>query len=93
MYLRKKDMKNATAQNVTIEEAQKARKNGMYLVTNKDMTKVLLLTESENKAIAASKNNKLWNPLSKATWTATDTKNAMQELALGLQCSAVMFSK
>jgi len=85
-------MKNAEL-NITIEAAQKARQNGMYLVTNKDMTKVVLLTECEDKAIAASKNNKLWNPLSKANWSQLDTQNALQELALGLQCSVVSFHK
>jgi len=85
-------MKNAT-QNITIESAQGARKKGMYLVTNKDMTKVVLITDCEDKAIAASKNNKLWNPLTKVAWSVADQKRAIQELALGMQCSAVTFSK
>lgn len=73
--------------NITIEAGQQARKAGMYLVTNRQITKVILLTECHDKAIAASSGNKLWYPLTKADWTTEDTVKAMQELSLGLQCN------
>jgi hypothetical protein len=72
---------------ITIEQGQDLRKKGMYLVTNKSMDKVICVTPDYDLAIKKSKNNKIWYPLTKMNWTKADTKKALQELALGLQCN------
>jgi hypothetical protein len=71
---------------ITIEQGQELRKKGMYMVTNKQMTKVLMVTTNINE-VEKLKNSKVWYPLSKMNWTKADTKKALQELSLGLQCN------
>ena len=72
---------------MSISEAQDLRKKGFYLVTNKNNTKVIIVTRSYDEALSKSENNKLYYPLSKMEWTKDDTKKALQELALGMQCN------
>ena len=72
---------------MSIDEAQDLRKKGFYLVTNRNNTKVIIVTRSHDEALSKSEKNKLYYPLSKMDWTKEDTKQALQELALGMQCN------
>ena len=73
---------------MTINEAQDLRKKGMYMVTNKDITIVRGVFPSQLAAEkAACKKDKIWRPLEKMQWTKEDTKKALEELAIGLQCN------
>lgn len=72
---------------MTVEQGQELRKKGMYLVTNRDMTKVLAVSDNYKGALAKAKNGKIWGPLSKMDWTKEDTRKALEELSLGVQCN------
>ena len=71
---------------ITIEQGQELRKKGMYLITNRTMSKVLDVTP-DYEAAKKIKNGKIWYPMTKMNWTKEDTRKALQELSLGLQCN------
>ena len=71
---------------ITIEQGQELRKKGMYLITNRTMSKVLGVTP-DYEAAKKIKNGKIWRPMTKMNWTKEDTRKALQELSLGLQCN------
>lgn len=71
---------------ITIEQGQELRKKGMFLITNRTMSKVLHVTHDYEVA-KNIKNGKIWYPMTKMNWTKEDTRKALQELSLGLQCN------
>lgn len=71
---------------ITIEQGQELRRLGMYLITDRTISKVLGVADSY-EAAKKIKNGKIWGPLRKMEWTKRDTEKALQELALGLQCN------
>ena len=50
------------------------------------MSKVLGVT-SDYEAAKKIKNGKIWCPMTKMNWTKEDTRRALRELSLGLQCN------
>lgn len=72
---------------MTIEQGQELRKLGMYLVTDRNMTKVLAVSDNLKEALCKGKKGKIWSPLSKMNWTKEDTRKALEELSLGTQCN------
>jgi len=73
---------------MTINEGQDLRKRGMYLVTNNDMSIVVgVFSKHADAKKSAAKTDKIWQPLERMKWTKEDTKKALEELALGLQCN------
>jgi hypothetical protein len=50
---------------ITIEQGQELRKLGLWLVTNKNLDKVICVAHDYKTALKKSKNNKIWSPLTK----------------------------
>jgi len=73
---------------MTIEQGQEFRKKGMYMVADKKMSKVIGVFHDLSEAeAAAGKTDKILKPLRVWKISKEEIAEALQELALGLQCS------
>jgi len=74
---------------ITINEAQDKRKEGYWLLVNKQMTKVLALSKSKKDITSKYKRSKnlVFSPLKKIIITTQDIKESDYMYKNGLMCN------